>query len=46
MKAPVVVPAAFNWTGFYIGLHGGGAWLDHKQSTTVNDGACGTPSSV
>jgi outer membrane immunogenic protein len=43
VKAPVVVaPAPFSWTGFYIGVHGGGAWLDHKQSTTEGgDPGCG-----
>ena len=32
VKAPIVA-AAYNWTGFYIGIHGGGAWLDHNQRT-------------
>lgn len=41
VKAPVVA-AAYNWTGFYIGIHGGGAWLDHKQSTSINNGTCNT----
>lgn len=41
VKAPVVAaPAPFSWTGFYIGVHGGGAWLDHKQTVAV---AGGTP---
>jgi pimeloyl-ACP methyl ester carboxylesterase/opacity protein-like surface antigen len=46
VKAPVVAPApAFSWTGFYIGIHGGGAWLDHKQTTdNVGIGVCGVPS--
>lgn len=38
-KAPVVA-VPFNWTGFYLGVHGGGAWLDHKQTTFENNGAC------
>jgi outer membrane immunogenic protein len=25
-KAPVVVSPAYNWTGFYIGVNGGGGW--------------------
>jgi len=41
VKAPVVA-AAYNWTGFYIGIHGGGAWLDHKQTTVDPNGACNT----
>jgi len=40
VKAPVVAAAPFNWTGFYIGIAGGGAWLDHKQTTFENNGAC------
>ena len=28
-KAPVMVAAAYDWSGFYIGLNGGGAW-SHK----------------
>jgi outer membrane immunogenic protein len=46
VKAPVVAaPAPFSWTGFYIGIHGGGAWLDHKQTTTTQLGVsiCGAP---
>lgn len=46
VKAPVVAPApAFSWTGFYIGIHGGGAWLDHKQTMTTQLGVsiCGAP---
>jgi outer membrane immunogenic protein len=42
VKAPVVA-AAYNWTGFYIGIHGGGAWLDHKQSTSISNGTCNSP---
>src|SRR5262249_61444283 len=27
VKAPVVVPlTAYDWTGFYVGINGGGAW--------------------
>lgn len=25
-KAPVIVDPAYNWTGFYIGVNGGGGW--------------------
>ena len=28
-RAPVFTPAGYNWTGFYIGANGGGAW-SHK----------------
>lgn len=27
-KAPVVVPVVYNWSGFYVGGHAGGAWSD------------------
>ena len=27
-KAPVAVASVYNWTGFYLGLMGGGAWQD------------------
>ena len=27
-KAPVAVASVYNWTGFYLGLMGGGAWED------------------
>jgi len=25
-KAPVAVASVYNWTGFYLGIVGGGAW--------------------
>jgi outer membrane immunogenic protein len=25
-KAPAFVPVGYNWTGFYLGINGGGAW--------------------
>lgn len=40
VKAPIAA-APYNWSGFYIGVHGGGAWLDHKQTTFQSNGACG-----
>jgi outer membrane immunogenic protein len=42
VKAPVV-EAPFSWSGFYIGIHGGGARLDHRQITFDGNGACGAP---
>ena len=26
-KAPVAVASVYNWTGFYLGIVGGGAWV-------------------
>jgi outer membrane immunogenic protein len=26
VKAPIYAPMVYNWTGFYIGINGGGAW--------------------
>jgi outer membrane immunogenic protein len=26
VKAPMVVATSYNWTGFYVGINGGGAW--------------------
>ena len=48
VKAPIVAPAAvFSWTGFYVGGHGGVAWLDHSQTITTQSTSCteafGTP---
>lgn len=31
-KAPVVAPAPWNWTGFYVGAHAGYGWNDAKVS--------------
>ncbi|SHG49093.1 outer membrane immunogenic protein [Kaistia soli DSM 19436] len=42
--APVVAPAAFDWSGFYVGVHGGGAWGDF--STNIWQDAFGNASSV
>jgi outer membrane immunogenic protein len=37
MAPPVVAPSAYNWTGFYIGAHLGGAWAsrDFNQTTAI-----------
>jgi len=34
---PVVVPVFFTWSGCYVGLNGGGVWVD-KQWTDANGG--------
>jgi outer membrane immunogenic protein len=36
VKAPVVAPAPFNWSGFYLGIQGGGGFgdLEHTLVTT------------
>lgn len=36
-KAPVTepVPYYFNWTGFYVGIQGGGAWGSTEHANTV-----------
>lgn len=31
-KAPAYVPQAYTWTGFYIGINGGGGWGDSEWS--------------
>jgi hypothetical protein len=31
-KAPPVVAAAYNWTGFYLGIEGGGGWSRDQRT--------------
>lgn len=31
---PLPVPTLYNWTGFYVGLYGGGGWGRHNASAT------------
>ena len=33
---PVAVPVAYSWTGFYVGLNGGGAWGTFHATTTTD----------
>ena len=35
-KAPPPVSAAYNWSGFYLGANGGGAWGDSRWQGTGN----------
>jgi outer membrane immunogenic protein len=37
---PIAVPLAYNWSGFYIGAHGGGAWGDHCFNNLTVAGGC------
>jgi outer membrane immunogenic protein len=41
-KAPPPVVAIYNWTGFYIGLNGGGGWADDR-SNVVYESLAGVP---
>ena len=40
-KAPMVVATAYDWTGFYIGVHGGGDWFDKNWYIPVTPNTCG-----
>src|SRR5262245_39945916 len=38
LKAPPpAAPAMYNWTGFYIGAHVGGAWVDRNGHDRFDD---------
>jgi len=39
---PAPAPAAFSWTGFYVGLNGGGAWANNSTNCAFTPGI-GTP---
>ncbi|MEZ5819337.1 MAG: outer membrane beta-barrel protein [Xanthobacteraceae bacterium] len=40
-KAPPPVVAVYNWTGFYVGGHVGGAWTNEEWVNTANNTAFG-----
>jgi outer membrane immunogenic protein len=37
-KAPVLTPAMYDWSGFYVGLNGGGGSVNNCLSATNNVG--------
>jgi outer membrane immunogenic protein len=37
-KAPTITPSYYNWTGFYVGGHVGGAWADKSWTQTFPAG--------
>src|SRR5258707_15379487 len=37
-KAPTITPSYYNWTGFYVGGHIGGAWSDKDWTQTFPAG--------
>jgi outer membrane immunogenic protein len=42
-RAPVaVVAVAYNWTGFYIGAHGGGGWNKYTGTDPTNPASSGS----
>jgi outer membrane immunogenic protein len=40
-KAPVAMASVYNWTGFYLGIVGGGAWEDSSTDPKVKGGFVG-----
>jgi outer membrane immunogenic protein len=36
-KAPVAVQQVYNWTGFYVGVNGGGAWGDQDPLNIITN---------
>ncbi|WP_426407168.1 outer membrane protein [Bradyrhizobium ganzhouense] len=40
-KAPVAVASVYNWTGFYLGIVGGGAWEDASTAPKMKGGFVG-----
>ncbi len=43
-KAPAMVPAVYDWSGFYIGLNGGGGWSHDCYTNTATFGGATIPS--
>jgi outer membrane immunogenic protein len=41
VKVPPPAPV-FNWTGFYLGIEGGGGWADTRHTNVINGGNSGT----
>lgn len=37
-KAPVIAAAVYNWTGFYVGVNGGGGWGRSKWQYALSPG--------
>ncbi len=44
-KAPTITPSYYNWTGFYVGGHVGGAWSDKDWTQTFPAAALGNGAS-
>jgi outer membrane immunogenic protein len=42
VKAPPMVVPIFNWTGFYVGIEGGGGWADTRHTNSGNGINSGT----
>jgi outer membrane immunogenic protein len=45
VKAPVMAPA-YNWTGFYIGIEGGGGWGSTRHTNAVSGNNSGTDNNL
>jgi outer membrane immunogenic protein len=41
VKSPNTIPPVYDWTGFYVGINGGGSW-GHVPWTSDPDGTAGT----
>jgi len=44
-KAPTITPSYYNWSGFYVGGHVGGAWADKNWTQTFPGAFTGNASS-